>query len=85
MIVIVFQKGKSSSPSKDSSEGDLKCSTPPSIVVEDLTFKVEKGEVCAVIGPVGAGKVRYKQGYGIVNIDWRGLCCTNWIKCGAFV
>eukprot|EP00080_Pristionchus_pacificus_P000952 PDM60972.1 mrp-6 [Pristionchus pacificus] len=86
------EKGKSSSPSKDSSEGDLKCSTPPSIVVEDLTFKVEKGEVCAVIGPVGAGKSSLlasilretRRMDGKLKVDGRVAYCSqdSWIFSG---
>ncbi|GMR31895.1 hypothetical protein PMAYCL1PPCAC_02090, partial [Pristionchus mayeri] len=85
------KKEKEESDSKETDVDEGK-SASPSIVIDDVTLKVEKGEVAAVIGPVGAGKSSLlasilretRRMSGKLKVDGRVAYCSqdSWIFSG---
>ncbi|GMT04851.1 hypothetical protein PENTCL1PPCAC_27025, partial [Pristionchus entomophagus] len=86
------KKDKTKKSKKEGLEENKMAPTPPLIVIDDINLKVERGEVAAVIGPVGAGKSSLlasilretRRMSGKLKVDGRVAYCSqdSWIFAG---
>ncbi|GMT32179.1 hypothetical protein PFISCL1PPCAC_23476, partial [Pristionchus fissidentatus] len=87
------KKSKKKGVEKENKDGSETPPTPPSVAVEEINLKVERGEVAAVIGPVGSGKSSLlasilretRRMSGTLKVEGRVAYCSqdSWIFSGS--